>query len=194
MKYSGLWNPAAQSAKSIFAGFFALSIAVFTASGPAEAKSLLTLEQALKETFSGQRIQEEALFLSDDQVRRIEKTARARQESRVLTRYTAFQEQKIAGYAYIDTHVVRTMPETLLVVLNPDGSIREVLILAFAEPDDYRPRPRWLKTLRGRDLGSDLWPGRGVPKVTGATLTVQAISDAVRRLLALHQVTMEDGS
>jgi hypothetical protein len=107
----------------------------------------------------------------------------------VLNRFIATKSDSVAGYGYFDTHIVRTMPETILVSINPDGTVHQVQILSFTEPDDYRPRPRWLTTIEGKK-GTEIWPGRGVPKVTGATLTTQAITDAVRRVLAIHSVTM----
>ena len=156
------------------------------------AEVFLTPDQALSEAFSGaDRVDRVTLYLTEEQARRIEASARSKLESHVLTRHTAMRGGSVAGYAYFDTHVVRTMPETLLVVLTPEARVSQVLILAFAEPDDYRPRPRWLATLQERALDSELWPGRGVPKITGATLTAQAITDAVRRILAVHSVTLE---
>jgi hypothetical protein len=44
--------------------------------------------------------------------------------------------------------------------------------------------------MEGRRLDDDLWPGRGVRRVTGATLTVQALVDAVRRALALDALVL----
>jgi hypothetical protein len=64
--------------------------------------------------------------------------------------------------------------------------------LQFGEPPDYLPRERWMTTLAGRVLDDDLWPGRGVRRVTGATLTVEAITQAVRRALALEQIVLRE--
>jgi hypothetical protein len=161
---------------------------------PARAEVFLTREQALAEAFGGAPAEASQIYLTEEQVAAIEKQARSRVETRIWTRYSAVREGRLLGHAYFDTHVVRTMPETILVVLGPRGdSVQQVLILAFAEPDDYRPRPRWLATLEGRGLDAELWPGRGVPRISGATLTTQAITDAVRRVLALHAVTGEEG-
>jgi hypothetical protein len=82
------------------------------------------------------------------------------------------------------------MPETLLAVAEPDGRLRMALVLQFGEPPDYLPREGWLRTLEGRALDDDLWPGRGVRRVTGATLTVQALTEAVGRALALDALVL----
>ena len=82
------------------------------------------------------------------------------------------------------------MPATVLTVIAPDGTLKMALVLQFTEPPDYLPRQGWLKTLEGRALDDDLWPGRGVRRVTGATLTVQALTDAVRRALVLDALVL----
>ena len=61
--------------------------------------------------------------------------------SAVWTYYVGLASGAVTGYAYFDTHVVRTMPETMMAVLTPEGSVRSAELLAFAEPDDYLPRP-----------------------------------------------------
>ena len=90
----------------------------------------------------------------------------------------------------LDTHVVRTMPETVLTVTEPDGRLRMALVLQFGEPPDYLPRAAWLSTLAGKPLDDDLWPGHGVRRVTGSTLTVQALTEAVRRALAIEALVL----
>jgi H+/Na+-translocating ferredoxin:NAD+ oxidoreductase subunit G len=80
------------------------------------------------------------------------------------------------------------MPETILVTVRPDGALDGVEVVAFGEPEDYLPRPRWLRLFGGKRLDSNLAVGRGLAHVTGATLTTRAIADAVRRVLAIHSV------
>ena len=47
-----------------------------------------------------------------------------------------------------------------------------------------------MTTLEGKALDDDLWPGRGVHPVTGATLTVRALTEAVRRCLAVDALVV----
>jgi len=83
---------------------------------------------------------------------------------------------------------VRTMPETFMAVLEPSGALRFVELLAFLEPEDYLPRPRWLGQFRGKVLDDELLVRRGIRNITGASLTSQALTDGVRRVLAVHSV------
>src|SRR5204863_610379 len=92
----------------------------------------------------------------------------------------------LVGTAYLDTHLVRSQMETILIVITPEGKVGAVEVLAFNEPEDYLPPPRWLERLGGKALSKDLKPGLAVPNLSGATLTARAVTAAVRRTLALH--------
>ena len=66
--------------------------------------------------------------------------------------------------------------------------IRRLELLRFQELPDYRPPAAWLQLFQGRELDSQLSLKGSVVKLTGATLTADAVTDAARRMLALHQI------
>ena len=74
-----------------------------------------------------------------------------------------------------------------MAVLEPDGNVRFVELLAFAEPDDYLPRASWLAQFAGKGDALDLFVGRGIRNITGASLTSNTLADSVRRVLAVHE-------
>ena len=82
---------------------------------------------------------------------------------------------------------MRTLPETLMVVVDPQGKVARVEVLAFAEPEDYLPPGRWYGQFLGQGLSDELALGHHIRGVTGASLTARATTDAVRRVLAIHQ-------
>jgi hypothetical protein len=98
------------------------------------------------------------------------------------------REGKVVGTAYFDTHRVRTMPETILVLVDAAGAVARIEVLSFQEPEDYLPLPRWYAQFPGRLLDDELSLKRAIRPVAGATLTTNATTDAVRRVLALHRV------
>lgn len=154
----------------------------------AAGRVLLTQKQALDLAFPpGTKVERRTAFLSQEQLERASKRGRVKIDSSVWTYYVGLASGAATGYAYFDTHVVRTMPETFMAVLNPDGSVRSVELLAFAEPDDYLPRPSWLKQFHGRRADEDLMVGRALRNITGASLTSNALADGVRRVLAVHR-------
>ncbi|MDQ5856815.1 MAG: FMN-binding protein [Acidobacteriota bacterium] len=152
-------------------------------------------EQALARAFpSPAEVERKTHFLTDAERAKASRAARAKVESNLVVAYVARTPKGILGTAYFDTHTVRTLPETLLVVVRPDGTLGGVEVVAFGEPEDYLPRRRWLRLFAGRRLDADLAVGRGLAHVTGATLTTRAISDAARRVLAIHAVIGETAS
>lgn len=164
--------------------------ALFTWGPPASAEVLLTEKAALVRAFPGQAVERQPFYLKPEQVTAVERAARSKLPSAVVTVFIARSGQEVTGRAVLDTHIVRTMPESLLTVIEPDGRLRMALVLQFGEPPDYLPRQGWLKTLEGKPLDDQLWPGLGVRRVTGATLTVQALTEAVRRSLAIDRMVL----
>jgi hypothetical protein len=129
-------------------------------------------------------------FLTPEQRTAIEKAARAPLESDLLTVYVGYAGDRVLGYAIFDTHVVRTLPETFLAVLTPDGAVTATYVIAFYEPLDYLPSDRWLRQVQGKRNGDDLQIGRGIAGITGSTLSSQAIMGGIRRALAIHAVLL----
>jgi len=156
----------------------------------ASATVYLTQDKALALAFpAGTTVERRAVFMTDAQL------AKAREaagpgipvESALVTRYLGKDASgRVVGTAYFDTHRVRTLEETLMVVVGPDGKVARVEILAFGEPPDYLPKQAWLDQFQGHTLDQDLSVKRGIRGITGATLSSQAATDAVRRILAIH--------
>jgi hypothetical protein len=96
----------------------------------------------------------------------------------------------LVGYAVIDSHTVRTLPEAFMVVLRPDGTIDRVVMLAFYEPAEYAPKETWLAQFQGRKPGESFRLGRDVHGITGATLTSNAIAGGLRKITALYGLVM----
>lgn len=146
-------------------------------------------EQALARAFPPPATTERrTLFLTPDQRARAAREARAKIESSLVVAYPGRSAAGFLGTGYFDTHSVRTANETLLVVVLPDGSAGTVEVVAFGEPEDYLPRPAWLRLFSGKPLDEELSVGRGLAHVSGATLTTRAIAAAVRRILSIHRV------
>jgi electron transport complex protein RnfG len=169
-----------------------VTMVVVAVAGAAPATVLITVEEALEKLFPGAQTERQTLFLSDEQRRTVEERSGADVTSALATRYEAkIDDGRVIGWAYLDTHRVRTLPETLMVVLDVDGAVRRVEIVTFREPLEYMPRDDWYEQYEGRRLDDDLALKRAIRPVTGATLTARATTEAVRRILALHAVVAE---
>lgn len=150
-------------------------------------------DEALKLAFPGaDSVKPRTFILKDSELQRAQKMARTRIDSKLFTFYIGRKNGQIVGYAAIDWHIVRTLPETFLVVLSPEGQLRTTVILAFHEPLEYLPSERWLRQFRQKELSPELWPGRDIAGILGSTLTVQAITQGVRKVLALFEILIKE--
>ena len=172
-------------------GILWLSPTVFL---PAEAVVLYAKNEALRLIFpEADSIEPEAVFLTAEQAARVEELALSRLESQLLTVHVGRKGDETLGYAFLDIHVVRTQPEALFVVLTPQGHVDSVLIVAFHEPLEYMPSERWQAQFPGKSLTPDLQVKRAIAPISGATLSAHAMTDAVRRALAVYQVALKKG-
>lgn len=169
-----------------------MASAVLLEGATASATVLITVEEALKLAFPDGVVERETLFLSDEQRQAAEQESRSEVSSSLVTRYEAKgADGVVLGWAYLDTHRVRTLPETLMIVLDTDGTVRRVEVVTFREPLEYMPRKGWYEQYQGQELDDDLALKRDIRPVTGATLTARATTEAVRRILALHAIVSD---
>ena len=102
--------------------------------------------------------------------------------------YRGYRDSELLGYAFIDVHQVRTLPEAFLVVLSPEGRVRSLRVVAFHEPLEYMPGGRWYEQFEGKTVtinkktypictnmilgvnGASLGVGLGLTASAGSTL------------------------
>lgn len=148
--------------------------------------SSLPREEALQQAFpEADHIEAIHLYLTATQRQAYERVTGTASDTSLYTLYIGYLEGRRLGIAAIESAPVRTQPATLLVVLNPDLSVRFVEVLAFFEPSEYSPSPRWLGQFAGRSGVMDLRLGKDLHGITGATLTTQAVLRQVRRTTAM---------
>lgn len=158
------------------------------------AKLFMSQPKALALAFGGAPVERQAHFLTPQQIERARALAGTgvRIEGALVTRYPGRRESQLLGTAYFDTHRVRTLEETLMILVAPDGSVARVEVLTFREPTEYLPKRVWYDQFGRRRLDRDLAVSRGIHGVTGATLSARAATEAVRRTLAIHRA-LEEG-
>lgn len=177
-----------------FLSILVLIALVLASPGDLPAKVFYAKDEAIKAAFpEADIVENKTFFLTEDQQKQVETLARTRLDSKLVTMYLGRRGEKLLGYAMIDAHTVRTLPEAVMVVLTPDGRVASTLILAFYEPLDYLPPERWLKQFDQARLTPDLRVGGRIAGITGATLTARAMAESVRKVLALYQVLIAKG-
>ncbi len=157
--------------------------------GDIEGSVYYSKEEAFELAFGKDKVDIENLpvFLSEEQVNQIERLAKTRLDSPLFTFHVGKKEGVVQGYAAIDSQVVRSQAETVLVVLDAKGKLQRTEILAFHEPPEYKTPGRWLEKLLNHPL-NELVINQGIDGVSGATLSGKATLNSVRKTLAVFQV------
>ncbi len=159
-------------------------VLVFSVSG----FSQVSREEALARVYPGAAIRAERLFLRNDQMAAASALAGTEVETALVALYSAVADGRVVGRAYVDTHVVRTKRESLLICLDEKGDVKRIEVTAFLEPPEYLGPPAWYAQFSGKPLNDDLNLNRGIRPIAGATLTGAATARAVRRVLAIDRV------
>lgn len=168
-----------------------LAVALGTWPGAAAGAILLSREEALALAFPPPaHVERQTAWL--DEARLVEARRLAGEGVEVpsahVPHYVARRDGALIGTGYFDTHRVRTAAQTVFVVVTPAGRIERLEVVAFDEPDEYRARGPWLDQFDGRELDDELALRRAIRPMTGASLTARALTQAARRVLALHAV------
>ncbi len=157
---------------------------------PAFAAELMSVDEALRGAFGERSVAlRKTGFLNATEVSAVTELAGEPPQSKIVTWYEVRDEEgMLVGRAWLDTHLVRTLQETLLVSVDSGGSIARIDVLAFREPREYLPSERWLEQFEERGLDDELRLRRGIRTLAGATLSSRSITAAARRVLALDRV------
>jgi len=91
----------------------------------------------------------------------------------------------LLGFAAVGNVIGKDQPITFLVAVDPTDRLKDVDILAYREPYGgevaYEP---WRRQFRGARATDSLRVGREIRAISGATISVHAVTLGVRRLLA----------
>ncbi|MEI6068146.1 MAG: FMN-binding protein [Methylococcaceae bacterium] len=165
---------------------------LLTAVTPGFATIFYSKNEAMELAFgAGAQIEQLSLFPDENQTAKIQQDAKVKLESGLFTFYVGKKQDKILGYATIETGTVRTKPETLMIVLTPDGELSSVVTLAFHEPPEYQPPQGWFEKLYKRPL-ADMDFNKGVDGISGATLSTRAAINSIRKVMSIYQVMVKN--
>lgn len=179
------------SAVRLAGGCLLAVFALLVGAEAVQAKVFYSRSEALELAFpDADRIEDETLILEPNQVEEVQTLSHGLLDSKLVRIYTGYRKNQVLGYAFIDVHNVRTLPEAFLVVLNPAGAVQTLRVLAFHEPLEYMPTSRWYTQFEDKSLAESLRVGRDIHGIVGATLSARATARGVRRALALYRVVV----
>lgn len=91
----------------------------------------------------------------------------------------------LLGFAQVRNVKGKDQPITYLVAVDPAGRLRDVDVLVYREPYGgevaYEP---WRRQFRGKGPDAPLVVGRDIQGISGATISVNAVTVGVRRAVA----------
>jgi transcriptional regulator of nitric oxide reductase len=91
----------------------------------------------------------------------------------------------LLGFAQVGNVIGKDQPITFLVAIDPADRLKDVDILVYREPYGgevaYEP---WRRQFRGKTAADSLRVGREIRTISGATISVHAVTAGVRRILA----------
>lgn len=154
------------------------------------AEVYLTNEQALKMALpEADLVEKKVAIVTEKQKKKIQTLLPAKRISRTYRYHTGTKNGKITGYAKIDNVIGKSQPITFMVVLNPDGSIKMVEILAYRKTQGGEIRhKRFRDQFKGKKVTDPLRLNSDIKNISSATLSSRAITDGVRRIVAYLSV------
>ncbi len=102
--------------------------------------------------------------------------------------FIASKDGQVIGYAVICEEIGKHRPITFIAGVTPDGKVKDVAIMMYREPQGGEIRRRsFLKQFSGKHLSNPIMPRQDILSLSGATLSVRAMSRGVRKALAVVQ-------
>jgi len=153
------------------------------------AKGVIDIAKVLKPSFSsGATVTKKQFNLSPKEMKKVQKSAKAQLDSNVIRMYTVRKGKKVEGYGVLIVQTVRTKKAAVLYIMDSDSTIKSIEILAFREPLEYKPNKAWRGVFEGKTKEDNLFSGKGIPTISGATLSARAIADASRIALSIVEM------
>jgi len=147
---------------------------------------LMTPQEAMQANFGESvAVEKQNLLLSRQEAEAVSKAAQAPLSTKIYRLFRAQDGGRAVGYGILVSEKVRTKNVAALYLINPDGSLRAVEIVAFNEPPEFLPSAQWLRQFGGKRPGEPLRGGREVATITGATMSAQSVTRGARIALAL---------
>ncbi|MDH5763447.1 MAG: FMN-binding protein [Nitrospinota bacterium] len=154
----------------------------------------LTKKEALQLAFPGvKKVKKKKVWLTDTQKAAIQKILGEQieyKESRVTHYFGLDDTGKTVGAMVIGNEIGRSYPITFMVVLNTDGTVKDVEIMVYREPHGWEVRfESFMSQFFGRGASD---PFDNINNITGATLSVRSMTRGVRKAVAEFQVIYKD--
>lgn len=108
--------------------------------------------------------------------------------------HIARQNGRVVGYGLVDDMPGKEQPITYVVFTNTDLSVKDLEVLYYREAYGGEiANESWRAQFRNKGLDPSLRVGGEITNISGATISTNAVTFGVRKLLAVLQVLRERG-
>ena len=147
----------------------------------------LTKKQAFKIAFpEADEIKKEKQWLTSDQKLSIGELCLQTITENRFTFYLGIKNGKPVGYMLIDNIIGKSFPITFMTVFNLDGTVRDVEIMVYREPQGWEVRNKSFRSqFYGKNSSTD---SRDIMSISGATLSATSITRGVYKAMAAYKV------
>ena len=176
--------------------FFVLSTLYFVlctliiVEGEAQTTLQLKAMESLKKIFGDSiSVTVNNVVVSSDEKKQIFEKSKTHWKSDTLKIFVCKSSATFIGYGFVDDVKGKVQFISYLVALKPNGEVVDVDVLAYREAyggeityESFR------KQFRGKGSGDKLLPGKDIKNISGATLSVRAITLGVKRILTTYEL------
>ena len=116
----------------------------------------------------------------------IEKKVQQKFFSDFIYVWQVFEEDSLAGLAVLDNVRGKSMPITFLTVFSNTGEIKSARIIKYRESIGGEvENSAWLNQFVGKSATGEFEVGREIDAISGATISVHAITRGIKKLALL---------
>lgn len=150
-------------------------------------QTFLTEDAALKSVFpSSTKIEKKVRVLSPAEKQRIEMRLGWKLAESTITVFQGFKENMPQGWAVITEEIGKFKPITFVVKVSNEGKVERVEVLVYREPVGSEVRmQRFTRQFKGKNVKDRLRINRDILNITGATMSVQAMTAGVKKVLVI---------
>ena len=180
-----------QTVRVLWQGFWVTAMILGLTVSTASALDVSSKEEAIKFVFQGaDKIVKKRIRLSTAQRAAIGKLTTQVIRDKAMTFYIGKKGGQAMGYAVAERVTNRSWTISYVVVMNADGSIKNVEVLNYEGARNWGVQyESWLKQFFGKKADSDF---QSVSGITGATVSVRTVTAGVRKVVSAYQVIFLD--
>ena len=125
-----------------------------------------------------------------------ERFAKLRYITKFVYYYEITNNDSLVGYAILDNAIGKVKPITFLTLFDPDFRINNIRIVKYREQYGGEiENKNWLDQFIGKNVDSNYELDDGIDGISGATISVKAISKGIKRTAFLiHKLRSYEGN